>query len=77
MSGRLPEMGRWSSSKGFDDATVVYAAAHQCFQQLQDAARRLVAILLLMSFEKSRHALDHATRESAVAQIAEGHDQFN
>lgn len=77
MNGRLPELGRWSNSTGFDDATALYAAAaHQCFQQLQDAASRLAAILLLMSFEKSRHALDHTTRESAIAQIAEGHEQY-
>lgn len=77
MSGYLPEVGRWSNSTGFDDATVIYAAAaHQCFQQLQDAASRLAAILLLMTFEKSRHALDHASRESAVSQIAEGREKY-
>ncbi|MBF8789643.1 hypothetical protein I8746_06265 [Pseudomonas sp. USTB-Z] len=61
----------------FDDATVVYAAAaHQCFQQLQDAASRLASILLVMSFERSRHALDHATREAAASQIMQGRECF-
>ncbi|SPO55697.1 conserved protein of unknown function [Pseudomonas sp. JV551A1] len=68
---------RVRSGTDFDDATVEYAAAaHQCFQQLQDAASRLASILLLMSFERSRHALDHATREAAASQIASGRECF-
>ncbi len=70
-------LSRVRSGAEFDDATVEYAAAaHQCFQQLQDAASRLASILLLMSFERSRHALDHATREAAASQILQGKERF-
>lgn len=75
MKGASVVLTRVSSSAGFDDATVAYAAgAQRVFQQLQDAASRLAAVLLAMSFERSRAALDHAARLAAVAQIAEGRD---
>lgn len=63
MNGHLPEMGRWRSSTGLDDATVVYSATAHQSQPLQDCGEQVAAILLLMSLEKSPHTPEDLTRE--------------